>query len=152
MIDIQKKYNEEKLRSEKAILQVNYEKQKSRTLQTSFIIVVLLFLGTYIYIYSYFKKKKLQQRMLQQKNELLLLNQKIQQWNQQVKLNQKKIHQLEQEKKQIEADLRIVSKEKSLYRMKRMKNWHFTGNKKMKYPSRKVNMRNFVLSNSSGYF
>ena len=122
MIDIQKKYNEEKLRSEKAILQVNYEKQKSRTLQTSFIIVVLLFLGTYIYIYSYFKKKKLQQRMLQQKNELLLLNQKIQQWNQQVKLNQKKIHQLEQEKKQIEADLRIVSKRKSLYRMKRMKN------------------------------
>lgn len=112
VIDIQKKYNEEKLRSEKAILQMNYEKEKSRTLQTSFIIVVLLFLGTYIYIYSYFKKKKLQQRMLQQKNELLLLNQKIQQWNQQVKLNQKKIHQLEQEKKQIEADLRIVSKEK----------------------------------------
>lgn len=112
MIEIQKKYSEEKLRAEKANLQVNYEKEKSHSLLVSFIVVVLLFLSTYIYIYGSFKKKKLQQSLLKQKNELLLLKQKTQQWNRQVELSQKKIQELESEKRQIESDFRIIAKEK----------------------------------------
>ena len=114
MIEIQKKYNEEKLRAEKASIEIKYEKEKSHSLLISFIVVVLLFLSTYIYIYSYFKKKKLQQSLLKQRNELLLLNQKARQWNTQVQLSQKKIHQLEDEKKQIESDLHIIANEKEL--------------------------------------
>lgn len=112
IIEIQKKYNEEKLRTEKANLEVKYEKEKNHSLRISFIVVLLLILGTYIYIYNDFKKKRLQQSLLKQKNELLLLNQKIQQWNQQVELNHKKIKQLEQDKERIKSDLHIISKEK----------------------------------------
>lgn len=112
MIDIQKKYNEEKLRSEKATLQVKYEKEKSHSLLISFIVVVLIFLSTYIYIYGYLKKKKLQQKLLKQKNELLLLKQKTHQWNRQVELSQKKIQELILEKKQIESNFHIIKKEK----------------------------------------
>lgn len=112
MINIQKKYNEEKLRSEKANLQVKYEKEKSHSLLVSFIVVVLIFLSTYIYIYGYLKKKKLQQSLLKQKNELLLLKQKTQQWTRQVELSQKKIQELILEKKQIKSDLHIIEKEK----------------------------------------
>ncbi len=112
IMNIQKKYSEEKHKAEKAILQVKYEKEKSHSLLVSFVVVILLFFCTCIYIYSYLKKKKLQQSLLQQKNELLLLNQKIQQWNQQVELSQSKIQQLEQEKEQIESDLYVIANEK----------------------------------------
>ena len=112
IIDILKKYNEEKLRTKKMNLEIKYEKKKSYSLRISSIIVVLLFLSTYIYIYGYLKKKRLQQSLLKQKNELMLLNQKIQQWDLQVKQNQAKLQQLVQEKKQIADDLHLVSKEK----------------------------------------
>lgn len=114
VVEIQRKYNNEKLRAEKAYLEISYEKEKSRSLIISFIVVVLLFIGTYIYIYSYLKKKKLQQSLLEHKNELLLLKQKIQQWDQQVKIGQEIISRLEMEKKKVQGDLNLVTKEKEI--------------------------------------
>lgn len=114
IVNIQKKYDEEKLRAEKAILQVKYEKEKSRSLRTFFIIIVLLFLSTYLYIYSYLKKKKLQEALLKQKNELLLLNQKVQSLDLEIKRSLTQIQQLEKEKERIGADLNIMSKEKGI--------------------------------------
>lgn len=114
VVEIQRKYNNEKLRAEKAYLEISYEKEKSRSLIVSFAVLVLLFIGTYIYIYSYLKKKKLQQSLLEHKNELLLLKQKIQQWDQQVKIGQEIINRLEKEKKKVQGDLNLVTKEKEI--------------------------------------
>lgn len=114
VVEIQRKYNNERLRAEKAYLEISYEKEKSRSLIVSFAVLVLLFIGTYIYIYSYLKKKKLQQSLLEHKNELLLLKQKIQQWDQQVKIGQEIISRLEKEKKKVQGDLNLVTKEKEI--------------------------------------
>ncbi len=112
IIALQMKYNDEKLRTEKVFLQLKYEKEKSHSLCVYFIVIILFFLSTYIYIYNYFKKKKLQHSLLRQKNELLLLNQKVIQLNLLSELNQKKIEQLEDEKKKIDVDFYMITSER----------------------------------------
>lgn len=112
IIEIQKKYNDEKLRAEKAEAEMNYEKEKSHSLMVTLMVILLLISGAVFIAYTYFRQKRLQHSILEQKNELLLLKQKIQVWDQQVQMSQSRIRILQTEKQQVENDLNLVFQEK----------------------------------------
>lgn len=112
IIEIQRRYNNEKLRAEKAEVEMEYEKEKSHSLKITIMVILLLISGAVYFTYVYLRQKRLQHSILEQKNELLLLKQQIQVWGRQIEMSRKRTQALQQEKQQVENNLNLIFLEK----------------------------------------
>lgn len=99
--EIRQKYNNERLRSERAELQLEQQRVENRFLWIAMLFALVVILAACLGIYVLIKQRCLQQRLAAQRNELLTIEQHLRFWREQVQLQGKRIASLEEEKRLI---------------------------------------------------